>query len=119
MLTDSKTAQFQLQGHARAVANTSIGAITLDPIDFDVTSSLDGLQGLKGMTTIEGVDVVGGSAGGLELAVNGEYTMRDLGLVYLDLRARLVSIFNPSNLNLDTGDLSPSSPLTLSGGARC
>lgn len=60
-----------MQGHARAIANMSIGAITLDPINFNVTSKLNGLQGLKGYTIIESLDVMGGEEKGLDLAVNG------------------------------------------------
>ncbi|KAI0340460.1 hypothetical protein BDW22DRAFT_1360443 [Trametopsis cervina] len=86
-LTDLAQNQFQLVGHARAVANLSVGQLTLDPINFNVTSKLNGLQGLKGDTVIQGVDVVGGTTEAILLAIN-------------------VSIFNPSNLRLSTGDLS-------------
>ena len=65
----------------------SIGQLTLDPINFNVTSKLSGLRGLKGDTTITSVDVIGGSSDALLLAIN-------------------VSIYNPSNLILSTGDLS-------------
>ncbi|KAI0072486.1 hypothetical protein K474DRAFT_1678619 [Panus rudis PR-1116 ss-1] len=85
-LTNLQESQFQLIGHARAVANLSVGQITLDPINFNVTSKLDGLRGLKGDTTIQHVDVVGGTSDAILLAIN-------------------VSIFNPSNLKLSTGDL--------------
>lgn len=77
---------FQLTGHARALANLSIGQITLDPIQFNVTSDLLGLQGLKGETDITAVDVVGGTPEAILLAIN-------------------VSIGNPSNLELGVGDL--------------
>ncbi|KAI0686332.1 hypothetical protein BC835DRAFT_1523137 [Cytidiella melzeri] len=86
-LTDLSRNEFQLVGHARAVANLSIGQLTFDPIAFNVTSKLDGLQGLKGETVIESVDVVGGTSEAILLAIN-------------------VSIYNPSNLELSTGDLS-------------
>ncbi|KAG2131418.1 uncharacterized protein EDB93DRAFT_1255529 [Suillus bovinus] len=59
-LTDSTTTDFLLLGNSRAVANMSIGQITLDPIKVNVSTSLSGLQ---------------------------------------------VSIYNPSNLDLATGDL--------------
>lgn len=78
---------FQLVGHARAVANLSIGQLTFDPISFNVTSRLDGLRGLKGATVINSVDVVGGTSEAILLGIN-------------------VSIHNPSNLKLNTGDLS-------------
>ncbi|KAI0643298.1 hypothetical protein C8Q79DRAFT_1012595 [Trametes meyenii] len=85
-LTAARHTPFQLQGHARAVANMSIGQVTLDPIKFDVTSGLDGLQGLDNLVNIGGVDVVGGTEDAINLGIN-------------------VSIFNPSNLQLATGDL--------------
>ena len=49
----------------------SIGLLTLDPIKFNVSSSLDGLQGLNGLTTIEAVDVQGGTEEGILLGING------------------------------------------------
>ena len=62
---------FNLVGHARAVANMSIGQITLDPINFDVPSSLNGLRGLDGLVRIESVDVLGGSEGAISLGIDG------------------------------------------------
>ncbi|KAG1812612.1 uncharacterized protein BJ212DRAFT_460083 [Suillus subaureus] len=85
-LTDSTTTDFLLVGNSRAVANTSIGQITLDPIKVNVSTSLNGLQGLKGCTTIGAVDVMGGTQQALNLSID-------------------VSIYNPSNLDLATGDL--------------
>ncbi|KAI0773181.1 hypothetical protein BD413DRAFT_603560 [Trametes elegans] len=85
-LTAGTRTPFQLQGHARAVANMSIGQVTLDPIKFDVASGLDGLRGLDNLVTIGGVDVVGGAEDAINLAIN-------------------VSIVNPSNLQLALGDL--------------
>ncbi len=63
---------FQLEGHARAIANMSIGQITLDPIKFNVPSSLDGLQGLDGFVKIASVDVIGGSQEAIHLGIDGE-----------------------------------------------
>lgn len=60
-----------LVGKSRAVANTSIGEITLDAIAVNVTTSLKGLQGLKGLTTIDSVDVTGGTSQGIDLAIGG------------------------------------------------
>ena len=85
-LTQQTESSFRLVGQARAVANMSIGTITLDPIKFDVPSQLVGLDGLRNATTIESVDVLGGTSEALTLAIN-------------------VSIHNPSNLNLYTGNL--------------
>ncbi|KAH9934026.1 uncharacterized protein BXZ73DRAFT_100865 [Epithele typhae] len=86
-LTDSKVMPFMLNGQARAVANTSIGAITLDPIKFNVPSNLQGLQGLQSLVQIKSVDVLGGSLEAIHLGID-------------------VDIFNPSNLQLATGDMS-------------
>jgi len=85
-LTDLASPEFRLIGHARAIANLSIGQLTLNPINFNVTSNLDGLRGLQNDTIISSVDVVGGTHDAILLAIN-------------------VSIFNPSNLILHTGDL--------------
>ncbi|TFY72142.1 hypothetical protein EVG20_g865 [Dentipellis fragilis] len=85
-LTDGNWTNFQLEGHSRAVANLSIGTLTLDPINFNVTSGLNGLQGLQNLVTIGGVDVIGGTSDGLTLGIN-------------------VSIENPSDLQLGVGDL--------------
>ncbi|KXN90203.1 hypothetical protein AN958_04693 [Leucoagaricus sp. SymC.cos] len=85
-LTDTEMAEFRLVGNSSAIANLSIGQITLDPIKVNVSTHLLGLQGLKGMTVIEGVDVAGGTTDHINLNIN-------------------VTIHNPSNLNLSTGDL--------------
>ncbi|KAL0956087.1 hypothetical protein HGRIS_002255 [Hohenbuehelia grisea] len=85
-LTSREVAEFRLVGNSKAVANMSIGQITLNPIKVNVSTSLQGLRGLKGFTTIESVDVRGGTSEGITLAIN-------------------VTIFNPSNLHLNTGDL--------------
>ncbi|KZT27986.1 hypothetical protein NEOLEDRAFT_1129882 [Neolentinus lepideus HHB14362 ss-1] len=85
-LTDLYNSEFLLVGHARAVANMSIGQLTLDPINFNVSSELLGLQGLRGSTVIHAVDVLGGTQDAIRLGIN-------------------VTIANPSNLILHTGDL--------------
>jgi hypothetical protein len=85
-LTQNQQATFQLVGKAKTVARLPIGLITLDPIKFNVTSSLAGLRGLNGYTWIDGVDVIGGATDYLKLAIN-------------------VTIDNPSALNLQAGDL--------------
>lgn len=58
-------------GNSTAVASTSLGQITLDPIQVNVTTSLTGLQGLKGLTTIGSVDVLGGTQQALNLGIVG------------------------------------------------
>ncbi|THV03542.1 hypothetical protein K435DRAFT_962414 [Dendrothele bispora CBS 962.96] len=85
-LTSSDRANFRLVGQSRAIANTSIGQLTLDPIKFDVPSGLNGLQGLKNLTQLSNVDVDGGTTEGITLGID-------------------VAIHNPSNLNLTVGDL--------------
>ncbi|KAF9484474.1 hypothetical protein BDN70DRAFT_872495 [Pholiota conissans] len=85
-LTNSDVTDFRLVGHSRAIANMSIGQITLDAIAVNVSTSLNGLRGLKNSTTIDSVDVVGGTSS----AIN------------LDFQ---VTISNPSSLELSTGDL--------------
>jgi Protein of unknown function (DUF3712) len=85
-LTDLEYEHFQLVGHSRAVANMSIGTITLDPINFNVSSGLWGLKGLRGLVSIDEVDVLGGTQEALLLGTN-------------------VTIKNPSNLDLMMGDL--------------
>ncbi|KAJ7594702.1 hypothetical protein C8J56DRAFT_446479 [Mycena floridula] len=87
-LTSGKSVEFRLIGNSRAIANMSIGQITLDPIKVNVSTSLQGLQGLSNnLTRLTAVDVVGGTKAGIVLAIN-------------------VAIDNPSNLNINTGDLS-------------
>jgi hypothetical protein len=85
-LTDLEYEHFLLVGYSRAVANMSIGTITLDPIKFNVSSGLWGLKGLRGLVSIDGVDVLGGTQEALLLGTN-------------------VTITNPSNLDLTMGDL--------------
>jgi hypothetical protein len=85
-LTDLDYEHFQLEGYASAVANMSLGTLTLDPIKFNVSSGLWGLRGLRGLVSIDGVDVLGGTQEAMSLAIN-------------------VTIDNPSNLNLGLGDL--------------
>ncbi|KAI0305626.1 hypothetical protein B0F90DRAFT_1815219 [Multifurca ochricompacta] len=85
-LTDLDYEHFQLEGHARAVANLSVGTLTLDPIRFNVSSGLWGLRGLRGLVSIEGIDVLGGTQDALSLGTN-------------------VTIDNPSNLNIEMGNL--------------
>jgi hypothetical protein len=46
-LTSLDKADIHLIGRSRGVANMGIGQITLDPIEVNVSTSLDGLQGLK------------------------------------------------------------------------
>ena len=85
-LTDLDYEHFRLEGYASTIATMSIGTLTLDPINFNVSSGLWGLRGLQGLVSIDSVDVLGGSQDALSLGTN-------------------VTIANPSNLNLGVGDL--------------
>ncbi|KAG1838827.1 hypothetical protein DFJ58DRAFT_845939 [Suillus subalutaceus] len=67
---DSTTTDFLLVGNSRAVTNTSIGQITLDPIKVNGSTSLNGLQGPKGYTTIGAVDLMGGTQQALNFSID-------------------------------------------------
>ncbi|PSS30972.1 hypothetical protein PHLCEN_2v2497 [Hermanssonia centrifuga] len=71
-LTNQKSAEFYLVGNSKAVASMSIGQITLDPIKVNVSTQLLGLQGLKGLTTIDSVDVLGGTPDAINLGISGK-----------------------------------------------
>jgi hypothetical protein len=86
-ITDSIYTPFRLIGNASSIAKLSIGTITLDPIMVNVSEGFTGFQGLKGLTTIQGVDVVGGTPEAVLLSIN-------------------TTIINKSQLNLAAGDLS-------------
>lgn len=62
----------------------SIGQITLDPILVDVPTTLNGLKGLKGLTTIRNVDVQGGTQEGINLGINGSYPLHSALFLYAD-----------------------------------
>lgn len=51
----------------------SIGQITLDGIAVNVSTTLNGLKGLKNSTTIDSVDVAGGTSSAIELDLQGKY----------------------------------------------
>ncbi|WFD30560.1 hypothetical protein MSPP1_001581 [Malassezia sp. CBS 17886] len=74
-------------GSSSALSDTPMGRILLNGIRFSVESGLLGLQGLTAFpTTINGIDVVGGTRDGLQLAVN-------------------TTIISPSNVNIRVGDV--------------
>lgn len=102
-VTDFLREDFLLQGHSHAIANMSIGQLTLDPINFNVSSGLNGFQGLKNRVTINHVDVMGGTTDHLNLATNGK-SLDDCSYIPR-FTCAAVTIVNPSNLNLTTGDL--------------
>lgn len=82
----------------------SIGQITLNPLKFNVSSSLQGLRGLDGYISIASVDVTGGTTQGITLGINGTY-LHGLQLRFQQIDLRSVTIENPSNLKLTAGDL--------------
>lgn len=78
---------FQFIGSSRAVAGLSIGTVVLDPIKFNVSSGLTGLNSFNTQpTVINSVDVLGGTPDYISLGIS-------------------VTIYNPANLNLGVGDL--------------
>lgn len=72
-LTNTDVIDFRLVGTSRAIAHTNLGNITLDGIKVNVSTTLSGLQGLKGSTVIDGVDVAGGTSEGIDLNLEGAY----------------------------------------------
>lgn len=50
----------------------SIGQLTFDPIKVNVSTSLNGLRGLKGLAKIAAVDVQGGTSEGITLGIDGK-----------------------------------------------
>ncbi|CAO1623850.1 unnamed protein product [Parajaminaea phylloscopi] len=82
----SESADFELQGSAKAVTDTPLGRVLLNGIKFGVGSGLRGLDGLtKYPTIINTVDVTGGAPDAVSLVVG-------------------TTVVNPSNLNLTVGD---------------
>lgn len=82
----SSSAAFEAQGAAKAIADTPVGKILLDGINFDVMTGLIGLNGLTTYPTImNSVDLLGGTKDAMSLAV-------------------ALTLVNPSNLNLSVGD---------------
>ncbi|KAF8977331.1 hypothetical protein BGZ46_007471 [Entomortierella lignicola] len=84
-LTIGSTQNFTVQGAAGTVAQTPIGEVQITGVPFNSAVSLAGLQGLKTQpTVINGLTVIGGLTTGLEIALN-------------------LTMFNPSELTIDTG----------------
>lgn len=87
-LTASNNYTFMVAGNASTVTSTPIGNITLGGISFNVPTSLRGLQFLNSSaTTINSLDVTGGTPENLLLAIN-------------------VTMVNPSDFSIATGDVS-------------
>ena len=83
----SKTAQMQLSGAANTDADTAVGLLNLQDIEFQVSTSIDGLQGLNTKPALVS-----------SLDVNHGYPD------YLLIKANS-SLFNPSNITLGAGDI--------------
>jgi hypothetical protein len=87
-LTASSNYSFMVAGVAQTNAMTPIGAISLTNITFDVPTSLVGLSFLNSSATvINSIDVTGGTSEALQLAIS-------------------VSMDNPSDFSISTGDVS-------------
>ncbi|KAF7731541.1 hypothetical protein EC973_009305 [Apophysomyces ossiformis] len=87
-LTAKDLYTFSVAGNASTKTQTPIGPITLSGITFKVPTSLHGLQFLNSTpTVINSLDVVGGTEQNLQLAIN-------------------VSMTNPSDFSISTGDVS-------------
>ncbi|GAN02932.1 hypothetical protein MAM1_0031d02382 [Mucor ambiguus] len=92
-LTASDNYTFMVSGIATTKTNTPIGPIVLTGINFTVPTTLKGLQFLNSTATvINSLDVTGGTEAGLALAIN-------------------VTMDNPSDFGISTGDFFPYSPL--------
>jgi hypothetical protein len=87
-LTASDNYTFIVQGSANTKAITPIGPVTLTGINFTVPTTLQGLRFLNSTSTlINSLDVTGGTTAGLTLAIG-------------------VSMSNPSDFSITTGDVS-------------
>jgi phosphatidylserine decarboxylase len=77
-----------VEDNANTVAVTPIGPLNLRGINCTVPTTLQGLRFLNSTpTTINSLDVTGGTTSGLSLAIN-------------------VSMSNPSDFSISTGDVS-------------
>ncbi|KAI5474806.1 pre-rrna processing protein [Pseudohyphozyma bogoriensis] len=86
-LTTTNGSTFALVGNTTAVTNTPLGQVKLDGIGFTVPAGLIGLESLAAYpTTILSVDVTGGTTDAIELAIT-------------------VGLTNPSNIDLEVGDV--------------
>lgn len=86
-LTASNNYTFMVAGNATTKVNTTIGPLVLSGINFELPTSLHGLEFLNSTATvINALDVVGGQADHLELTIN-------------------VTMQNPSDFSISTGDV--------------
>ncbi|GAA5805058.1 hypothetical protein HPULCUR_010571 [Helicostylum pulchrum] len=86
-LTSSSDYTFMVAGNATTKVNTTIGPLVLSGINFEVPTSLVGLQFLNSSATIiNSLDVTGGETDALLMSIN-------------------VTMENPSDFNIATGDV--------------
>ncbi|KAI8071002.1 hypothetical protein BC940DRAFT_345216 [Gongronella butleri] len=84
-ITSSKVATLGIAGSGGAMATTAIGNITMNGININVSTTMNGLQFLNSTpSVISKVDLVGGTQDALQLAID-------------------VSMFNPSDFTLAVG----------------
>lgn len=88
-VTDTQGIQPELKGTVNIVADTAIGDVPISGIPFNVTSTIVGIDGFGGKLGISNVSITG--AGG-----NGAYILAPL----------TATLDNPSNISLDTNDVS-------------
>ncbi|KAG2172665.1 hypothetical protein INT43_000012 [Umbelopsis isabellina] len=86
-LTGATVYDFNVQGNATVIAATPIGIVKMSNIPLNTTTSLNGLQHLNSTaTTINSIDVTGGTAENLIMAIN-------------------CTMVNPSNVQIAAGDV--------------
>lgn len=87
-LTSSGNYTFLIAGNATTKVNTTIGPLVLSGLNFELPTSLHGLEFLNSSATvINSIDVVGGQSNYLEMSIN-------------------VTMQNPSDFSIATGDVS-------------
>lgn len=82
---------FELSGSANVTGRTPIGDVPISGIPFNVSSSLTGINGFGGSAGISNVTITGSGGNG-----GNEYIVSPL----------TTTITNPSNISLDTVDIS-------------
>jgi hypothetical protein len=86
-LTGASLYEFNVAGNATVVASTPIGVVKLANVPLNAVTSLNGLQHLNSTaTTINGLDVTGGTTDSLIMAIN-------------------CTMFNPSSVQITAGDV--------------
>ncbi|RCI02457.1 hypothetical protein CU098_011225 [Rhizopus stolonifer] len=86
LLTMTNSVTFDLQGFSNAVAETAVGALSLNNIEFNVDTMLNGFNNFGGKITLPTPYVVGGTSG---------YTILNFSF----------DLTNPSNITITAGDI--------------